>query len=101
MCFAMRCIALLDSGNYAFFLAGVLGEKGVRLEVVPAPCSIALNGCGFCIKFEFQYLDKVMAESVKHKMPLRRVYMVEEYGNKEHYKLLPADKTNPRFIENK
>jgi hypothetical protein len=96
----MRCIALLDSGNYAFFLASVLEEKGVRLEVVPAPCSIAVNGCGFCIKFEFQHLDKVIAESVKYKMPVRRVYMVEESGNREHYRILPADKSNPRFIEN-
>jgi hypothetical protein len=98
--FKMTCIALLDSGNYAFFLAGVLKEKGVHLEVVPAPCSIAVNGCGFCIRFAFQDLDKVKAEASKYKMPLRKIYMVEEHGNRERYKILPEGKTNSRIVEN-
>jgi hypothetical protein len=95
----MKCIALLDSGNYAFFLASVLAEKGITLEVVPAPCSIAVNGCGFCIEFPARYLDQVINESKKHKMPLRKIFAVEQSGNKERYKILP-DRTNPRLNEN-
>lgn len=95
----MKCIALLDSGNYAFFLASELAKKGIILEVVPAPCSIAVNGCGFCIEFPARYLDQVISESEKHKMPLRKVYAVEQSGNKQRYRILP-DRTNPRLIEN-
>lgn len=70
----MYCLALLDSGNYAFNLCSILEKKGAALEVVSTPCQISKGGCGYCLKFPVELKDMVIKEGKKNNLPVRAVY---------------------------
>lgn len=80
----MFCLALVDSGNYAFRLCTILERKGYVFEVVATPCQIARNGCGYCIKLPYQLMDIIINEGLANNIPVKEVYRIipEAFKNK-------------------
>lgn len=72
----MFCIAIVDSGNYAFKLVSRLEKKGYVFEVVSTPCQIAKNGCGYSIKFPFEYRDVILGEAIETGIAIREIFRV-------------------------
>lgn len=78
-------IAILDSGNYALHLIRRFEIKGIYFEFVPIPCTIGWNGCGYCIKFPMEYMDKIISEAENNKTPVRAIYSVVSMFMKNKY----------------
>lgn len=81
----MKCLALLDSGNYAMRLSSLLERKGYVFEVVATPCQIAKGGCGYCLKFDEQYCDLVLNEAMQNNINIREIYRVTPLFTKNKY----------------
>ena len=81
----MECLAILISGNYAVNLCRVLERKGYVFEVVSTPCQIAKEGCGYCIKFPFEYMDLIIGEGTANRMPVREIYKITPMFTKNKY----------------
>jgi hypothetical protein len=84
----MKCIAILESGNYVYKLNSELERKGYNFEVVSTPCSIAKGGCGLCLKFPEEFLGVVKEESVLINTPVKEVYRVVSGFAKSKYERL-------------
>ncbi|HPU44939.1 MAG TPA: DUF3343 domain-containing protein [Thermoclostridium sp.] len=84
-CVPMECIALYDSGNYAYRICRIFERKGLVFEVIATPCLISHMGCGYCLKFPCEYLDTVLAESLACGCPVREAYKVVDRNNKREY----------------
>ncbi len=81
----MDCLAILDSGNYAYRLCRILEQKGYVFEVIAAPCQLARDGCDYCLKFPIEYKDIVVEEGLKNKIPVRRLYAIKPMFSKVKY----------------
>jgi len=81
----MKCIAILDSGNYVYKLDSVLKKKGYNFEVVSTPCHIAKGGCGLCLKFPEEFLEIVIAGSFESNTPIKEVYRIIPGHSKNKY----------------
>ncbi|MCX8130933.1 MAG: DUF3343 domain-containing protein [Clostridia bacterium] len=81
----MYCLALFDSGNYAFRLCKILETKGYVFEVISTPCQIAKGGCGYSLKFPIEYLDIIVSEAVSSRMYIREVYKIIPMFSKNKY----------------
>ena len=81
----MYGIAILDSGNYALRLCSILERKGYVFEVVPTPCHIAKDGCGYCLRFPLEYKDIVLQEALLNNLVIREMYKVEPQMFKNNY----------------
>lgn len=81
----MDCIAVVDSGNYAFRLCKVLERKGYVFEVVATPCQIAKNGCGHCLKLPVEFKDLLLAEGEANRIPVREIYTIEKLATRNKY----------------
>jgi len=81
----MYAIAILDSGNYALKLCSILERKGYVFEVVPTPCHIAKNGCGYCLRFPLEYKEIVLQEALLNKLVIREIYKIEPHLLKNNY----------------
>ncbi len=81
----MKCLAIFDSGNYAFHICTQLERKGYVFEVVSIPCQIAKYGCGYCLKFPMEYCDLVIQEGKNNNMPVREMYKIIPLFNKNKY----------------
>jgi hypothetical protein len=79
------CIALYDSGNYAYRICRVFEEKGIIFEVISTPCRVTNTGCGYCLLFPEAYLDQVIAQSKFQGCPVRGVYRIVLAGTKKNY----------------
>lgn len=82
----MKCIAILDSGNYVYKLDSELQKRGFKFEVLSTPCHIAKGGCGLCLKFPEEYLGIVIDEANNNNTPVREVYRVISGFSKNKYK---------------
>lgn len=72
----MYCLAIFDSGNYAYRLCNILERKGYVFEVISTPCQIAKSGCGYCMKLPIEYKDMIIAEGFAANTPVREMYKV-------------------------
>ena len=81
----MYGIAILDSGNYALRLCSILERKGYVFEVVPTPCHIAKDGCGYCLRFPLEFKDIVLQEALLNNLVIREMYKVEPQIFKNNY----------------
>jgi len=81
----MDCLAIVDSGNYAFKLLNLLERKGYAFEVVPVPCQIARNGCGYCLKFPIEYMELIIAEGLENKIPVREIFRIIPLFSRNKY----------------
>jgi len=84
-CMLMECIALYDSGNYAYRVCRIFEKKGLVFEVIATPCRISHMGCGYCLKFPCEYLESVLAESLACGCPVIAAYKVVERNHKREY----------------
>ena len=84
----MDCLAIVDSGNYAYQLCRILERKGFVFEVVSTPCQIARDGCGYCLKFPFEYRDLVVCESMKNNIAIRQIYKIIPMYTRNKYEIL-------------
>lgn len=82
----MDCLAIVDSGNYAFSLCRALERKGYVFEVVSTPCQIARNGCGYCIRFPLEQKDTIINEGIANQIPVREIYSIEKLMTRNRYK---------------
>lgn len=82
----MDCIAIVDSGNYAFSLCRALEKKGYVFEVISTPCQIARNGCGYCIKLPVEFKDVLLNEGNANHIPVREIYTIEKFMTRNRYK---------------
>ena len=81
----MDGIAIMDSGNYALRLCGILERKGYVFEVTSTPCHIARNGCSYCLRFPLEYKELVLQEALLNKIVIREIYKVEPQFNRNRY----------------
>lgn len=81
----MDGIAILDSGNYALKLCGILERKGYFFEVVSTPCQIARNGCSYCLKFPLEFRDMILQEAHLNNMAIREIFSVEKQLTRNKY----------------
>lgn len=84
----MNCLAIFDSGNYAFSICRSLEKKGYVFEVITIPCQIAKTGCGYCLKFPIELLNIVVNEGNACRMPIRELYKIVSMYNKNKYEKL-------------
>ena len=64
-------------------------KKGLVFEVVSLPCRISSQGCGYCLKFPYEYKDIVISESMALNYPVRELYRVNRGFMKNTYEKLP------------
>lgn len=81
----MKCIAILETGNYVYKLDSALERKGFKFEIVSTPCRVAKGGCGLCLKFPEEYLSVVMNEANACNTPIRGVYRIIPGSSKNKY----------------
>jgi len=85
----MYCLAILASGNYAFYLCRILENMGYVFEVVTTPCQIAKDGCGYCLKFPIEHKELVLKEGLKNKILIRELYkIVPLYSRNKYEKIM-------------
>jgi hypothetical protein len=82
----MKCLAILDSGNYVYKLDSVLEKRGYKFEIISTPCHIAKDGCGLCLKFSEEYLEEVLAGANEGNIPIKEVYRIIPGFTKNKYK---------------
>jgi len=70
----MKCLAVYDSGNFAYRVCSILERKGYIFEVISIPCKIAIQGCGYCLEFPEDYIQTVLEESEEAGNPVRIIY---------------------------
>lgn len=81
----MDCIALYDSGNYAYRICRVFEQKGIVFQVISTPCRIAKAGCGYCLLFPEQYLNHVINASAENGFQVKEVYRIEYNQDRKKY----------------
>lgn len=81
----MYCLAILDSGNYAFHLCRSLEKKGYVFEVVSIPCQIAKDGCSYCLKFPIEFKDFVINEAHADRLMIKEIYKIVPGRTKNKY----------------
>jgi len=81
----MECLAIYDSGNFAYRVCRIFEKKGLEFEVIATPCKISEAGCGYCLSFPCEYLKSVLAESLACGCPVRAAYKVVEHNRKREY----------------
>jgi len=79
------CIAIYDSGNYAYRMSRFFEQQGLYFEVISTPCKISMSGCGYCLLFPIEYLNAVVSQSQACGCPVREAYKIEERGGKKIY----------------
>jgi len=82
----MKCIVMLDSGNYVYKLDSMLEKRGYKFEVVSTPCHIAKGGCGLCLKFPEEFLEVVKAGAIECKTPIKGVYRITDGHSRNKYR---------------
>lgn len=78
-------IAILDSGNYAINLLTIFVKKGLIFELVAIPCSIAVSGCGYCIKFPMEYMQSLINAGKENGLVVRQVFEIVPSFMKNKY----------------
>lgn len=81
----MDCIALYDSGNYAYRICRVFEQKGVVLQVISTPCKVTKTGCGYCLLFPEKYLSHVISASAANGFQIKEVYRIELVQDRKKY----------------
>lgn len=81
----MYCIGTVDSGNFALNLCRILETKGYVVEVIPTPCRIAKDGCGYCLRFPEEYMNVVLDEAKSSNIRIREIYRVIPAGTRNRY----------------
>lgn len=81
----MDCIALYDSGNYAYRICRVFEQRGIVFQVISTPCKVTKTGCGYCLLFPEEYLDQVIKTSIAYGCPVREAYRIVMAQNKKNY----------------
>jgi hypothetical protein len=79
------CIALYDSGNYAYRMCRVFEQQGIVFEVISTPCKVSSTGCGYCLLFPEEYLNLVVAQSSVNYCPVREAYRVVMRDERKNY----------------
>ncbi len=72
----MKCIAILETGNFVYKLDSALERRGYKFEIVSTPCHVVKGGCGLCLKFPEEYLNVVEREAVTCNTPIKAIYRV-------------------------
>jgi hypothetical protein len=75
----------MNSGNYVYALNSALVKKGYVFEVVSTPCHIAKGGCGYCLRFPFEYKDLIINEGKINRMPIAEIYKIIPLFSRNKY----------------
>lgn len=81
----MKCIAILETGNYVYKLESALERKGLKFDIVSTPCNVAKGGCGLCLKFPEEYLPVVRNAAVECNTPVKAFYRIVPGFAKNRY----------------
>ncbi len=85
----MDCIALYDSGNFAYRICRVFEQKGIVFQVISTPCKVTKTGCGYCLLFPEQYLNHVISVSTANGFQVKEVYKIEyNQGRKKYIRII-------------
>ena len=83
------CIALYDSGDYAYRVCRVFEQKGIVFQVISTPCKVTKTGCGYCLLFPDKYLDQVINVSAANGFQVKEVYRIEyNQGRKKYIRII-------------
>lgn len=83
-----NCVAMFESGNFAFNICRILERKGYVFEVITTPCQIARGGCGYCLKFPEDSKDIVSQEASNSGFPVKAMYRIVPMFSKNRYEWL-------------
>jgi hypothetical protein len=83
------CIALYDSGNFAYRMCRVFEQQGIVFQVIATPCKVTKTGCGYCLLFPELYAGKVVSQSDMYGCPVREIYkiVITAEGRKNYVKI--------------
>lgn len=79
------CIALYDSGNYAYRICRIFEQRGIVFQVISTPCKVTKTGCGYCLLFPELYLDQVVTASVAYGCPVREAFRIVMVQDRKNY----------------
>lgn len=79
------CIAIYDSGNYAYRMRHVFEQRGLYFEVIATPCKVSKTGCGYSLLFPYGYLQQVISLSQTYGCPVREAYKIEVSNGRKNY----------------
>lgn len=68
-----------------------LKEKGVSAEIMNTPCSVAKDGCSYCIKVPADRTDLLLREAKENKVPVRDVYRIVITNGRKKYRKLTGN----------
>ena len=81
----MNCIALYDSGNYAYRICRVFEQRGLVFQAVSTPCQVTKTGCGYFLLFPEEYLSDVINTSSSYGCAVKEVYRITIIRDRKNY----------------
>lgn len=87
-----NCLIIFKSGNHAILVRDELKKCRVNTRVEATPCSIAKDGCSYCIKTSEDKLIDVLKKIEMCKVPIRDVYKIVFRNGKKKYEKMEASK---------
>lgn len=85
------CIVTFISGNHAIMVCNRLKEKGINAEIMNTPCSVAKDGCSYCIKVPVDQVDLVVREARENRVAVRDIYRRVIINGKKRYRKLTGN----------
>lgn len=83
-----NCLVVFMSGNHAVLVKEELKKQRISVSIEATPCSIAKEGCSYCIKVPKEHLEKVLNQVTACQVPIRDVYaIVFRKGKKKYEKI--------------
>jgi hypothetical protein len=83
--YIVDCIALYDSGNYAYRICRIFEQRGIVFQVISTPCKVTKSGCGYCLLFPEEYLNQVVSVSAISGCQVREAYRITYVHDRKNY----------------
>lgn len=80
-----NCLVVFISGNHAILVKDELKKMKINAKVESTPCSIAKEGCSYCIKLPCDRLDKAVQIVKSCNVPIRNIYKILIQNGKRKY----------------
>lgn len=76
-------LVMCKSLTYAQRTANLLGRSGIRGEILRAPHSLAVDGCGYCVKILGSYIRQAFVILRNNELMPKRVFGMNQSGQYE------------------
>lgn len=73
-------LAVFSSSNIAVQMKKHLADEySINSSIIPTPKKLALSGCGFCIKTDYDNIDKIKEAIITLKINSKGIFDAESY----------------------